>query len=645
MGYGVNKELQPLQDHANSRTVKGDDSGENRKVNVYRVNVLVPDSCHSWLICLANFVILAFLSSYSRVMYITFLDLVRKFDVSITTASIGFTLQLLSISLMSTLVTSLIVPATGERIACVVASCVGCLATFGIGLSPNIAVYLIMMTIKGACMGILSVPPIAMISKYFVKRKSLATAIACSGLAVGSMGAPPMAEAMLQTYGLYWTYLLTASLEMNNIWASILLRPTSRYKKILGQGASEKGNNPTQDESNNLSELQPLTTYPAQPFCGNQSASENNESWVGDNVDQCQSTEARINDAVKTISDTDGQSDKQTNTVTLDGSGETFTSFHVALVDQSSAKSGHDAVVTENNAALHSLFIDENVHRRESGRDSRELPETTEINEQRITSCDLLGIDPTNSTGCTSGQEESCSQKSIGRHSVTIKTVIWAFLRGFYRAFNLKLLRLWSMRCLLLYCTSGVVIMYVPVYLPIMAVKVGMTADQISLMLIASGGVDFIGRLALGAFSDMKLLTASQIVAITQILMGTVCHFSTYFTTFGTMMILAVSNGLFAGSRIGLATIICYEYMGPTNLLRSFGVQTTLATLSMGVHHPLLSRLTPLLGSGSILEATGSFAPPLHYVGTTAYISAIFLLLQPLAKRLDSHRPEMKEIT
>ena len=43
----------------------------------------------------------------------------------------------------------------------------------------------------------------------------------------------------------------------------------------------------------------------------------------------------------------------------------------------------------------------------------------------------------------------------------------------------------------------------------------------------------------------------------------------------------------------------------------------------------------PITITGAILEATGSFGAPLHYVGVSMYIAAALVLMAPLTKRWD----------
>ncbi|KAI8752809.1 monocarboxylate transporter 9 isoform X1 [Biomphalaria glabrata] len=610
----------------NNSNFKKENCEKNAGSRKSGVNVLVLDSAHSWLICLGNFVILTLTASFSRLNHMTFLDIVQKFDVSITAASIGFTLQLVSLSIFSTLVTSLIVPATGERLSGLIASCISCLTIFGIGHSPNIAVYLLCMTVKGACIAVTNVPSIALISKYFDKRKSLATALACSGMAVGSMGAPPLVEIMLQNYGLQWTYILMAALELNAIWAAMLLRPTSRYNKVMTNEEYRQIKSVQAEETpENLAiELHPLNEPPADDS-KNPNESARDEPEIPKNSHKYVDKDYDFQ-YVENINGTIFNFDKETQ---LDKDLKPQT-FSTVFNESSKIPTMEDFIIPnliqiDPNLNIQNATVEEhNLH----NSTKKSFTESAKLNSEI---CEINGTFGLTDESVHGNTESSTKTPKAGSR---VKAALCSLSMGIYHAFNLQLLKTWSMRCLLFYCASGIIIMYVPAYMPTIAIKNQMSPDQVSLLLIAAGAVDFVGRIAIGAFADMKILTACQIVAISQLILGTICQFAVYYNTFGTLMFLSVSSGLFTGSRTGLASIVCYEFMGAQNLLKSFGVQTMLGTLSMGLHHPLLS---------SILEATDSFAYPLHYVGAATYVSAIFILLQPIANRHDKRRAALKQ--
>ncbi|KAH9503373.1 hypothetical protein Btru_072860, partial [Bulinus truncatus] len=71
---------------------------------------------------------------------------------------------------------------------------------------------------------------IALISQYFEKRKSFATAVACSGLALGSMGAPPVIKLFIEAN--FWKRLNSPHMWVwLHIWRNNFL-PLDPYQEM-----------------------------------------------------------------------------------------------------------------------------------------------------------------------------------------------------------------------------------------------------------------------------------------------------------------------------------------------------------------------------------------------------------------------------
>ena len=70
---------------------------------------------------------------------------------------------------------------------------------------------------------------------------------------------------------------------------------------------------------------------------------------------------------------------------------------------------------------------------------------------------------------------------------------------------------------------------------------------------------------------------------------GTVFQFGRMFTDFDSLMFLSVLVGLFGGTRQILGTLITIEFMGLARFRQALGFQAMLSTMSLAIHHPLLS--------------------------------------------------------
>ncbi|KAH9508953.1 hypothetical protein Btru_048391 [Bulinus truncatus] len=601
----------------------------------HEANVLVLDSAHSWIICFANFVLMATDSAFVRAINMTFLNIVEDFQVTITEASVGFTLELVFFSLSSMLVTSLVVPKTGERIPCIIGAALGSLCTIGISLSPNIACFLILMAFKGISAGTMVMASIALISQYFEKRKSFATAVACSGLALGSMGAPPVIKLFIEVYGTQGAFMLFGALEMNNICMAMLLRPTTRYTRLKfweddhNLHLQLRSDEDVHNLSTKQKSAQEFKTHGENGFTSSSlgrvatEIQHQQKDYCEKNINKCFPLKnVEINDITKSISSS-----------SLDISGDNINSVFERTISYDKSNLQTEKL-NSNDSRIDTL----NVHDNKSPHvDKKHQQMGSKLSELNVSSTwsvisapvsdVFVGLDfcalHESSATCDEDQIDTLNKSGFSR-----------FLKWLHGAFNIHLFRTWSLRALLLYNMTGVLVGYLSTYFPTIGAKSGLTNDEIALMLIISGGVDFASRLAIGAFTDFNLLTTTQIVAIAQIIIGTASHFTHFYTSFEALMVLAVIIGVFGGVRQTFGTLICLQFMGAEKYVQALGFQTMTATLTMAVHHPLLS---------SILEVSGSFNPPLHYVGVAAYLSAIILLLEPYIKRMDAARQTSTE--
>ncbi|GFO42642.1 hypothetical protein PoB_006914700, partial [Plakobranchus ocellatus] len=84
-----------------STSSEGHIKGESqaKEIKKYGASVLVMDSAMCWVVCIAVAMSIFLLALFRRALAIYFLDFVEAFDVSIPTASLGFTFDLVFISI------------------------------------------------------------------------------------------------------------------------------------------------------------------------------------------------------------------------------------------------------------------------------------------------------------------------------------------------------------------------------------------------------------------------------------------------------------------------------------------------------------------------------------------------------------------
>ena len=86
--------------------------------------------------------------------------------------------------------------------------------------------------IPGIGYGFIYTPSMMVISKYFEKKRALATGIAVSGSSVGQLITPILIRALIDYYGIRGALIIYAGINLNVLVAAALMRPFSFYKRI-----------------------------------------------------------------------------------------------------------------------------------------------------------------------------------------------------------------------------------------------------------------------------------------------------------------------------------------------------------------------------------------------------------------------------
>ncbi|GFO06903.1 monocarboxylate transporter, partial [Plakobranchus ocellatus] len=560
-----------------STSSEGHIKGERqaKKIKKYGASVLVMDSAMCWVVCIGVAMSFFLLALFRTALEIYFLDFVEAFDVSIPTASLGFTFDLVFISIFSVVGANLMVPYFGTRLVVLMGAVCNCVFTFGIIIAPNIAVFILFMAAKGFAFGLILTPSIALMSMYFNRRRSLATAVAFSGLGVGNMLGPPLFEVLEENFGLWGLFLVVAAIEMNGIPAAMLMRPIGRYKYIIKDGVDIKApakNEPT-DDKDDATEQSPFVTQ-------------------DEKVDEDLSETGKNN---LSFSKPPGKCDEKLN--------------HCGL------KESRDAPY-------------------EGGKEEKapeKLPENKSMNstsaKDAALSTEAVALSRENSFAQPSEARTAADVSSAGEEAgKSCLTKTGAF---FQRLFNVDLFDLWSMWLLMGAVGLGALVQYLVTYLPTIAIKQGLTQPEVAVLMTINGSLELVSRIVIGILSDSHLLTNCHIVIIAHIVIGTVMHFTHFYTSYNTLLFLAVVSGALSATQQNLSSLLTIEILGMEHLLSAFGFRIMISTLTLATHHPLL---------GFIVESTGSFAAPLHYVGMCLYIAAILLLMAPVAKGYDARR-------
>ncbi|XP_052785078.1 monocarboxylate transporter 12-like [Mya arenaria] len=185
--------------------------------------------------------------------------------------------------------------------------------------------------------------------------------------------------------------------------------------------------------------------------------------------------------------------------------------------------------------------------------------------------------------------------------------------------FDVSLLKnpLFLVFLLMAFCTlSGVGL--VPVYVPTHAKDVGLTNQQIGVLISITAATDLVAKILFGFIADRKWIQRPVILASTSILLGTACHLARYMTNFITVLIFTLIAGVCCGQYISMYAILLMDVIGVDKFKQSLGFGTLVHGVSVAIFFPV---------AGLLRDYTGSYVSSFHLVGGLAYIGAFLVVL------------------
>ncbi|BFZ16126.1 hypothetical protein BsWGS_19165 [Bradybaena similaris] len=226
-------------------------------------------------------------------------------------------------------------------------------------------------------------------------------------------------------------------------------------------------------------------------------------------------------------------------------------------------------------------------------------------------------------SGARSGSEVSAAlecKKNVTHTSAERRLTRW---HKFYEATSLDL---WAFRWTLLSMIPGSCVGYIINYLPTVCKFQGASLDQAAFLTTILGCVELAGRISVGFIADTHILLHSQLFAIALFGIGLGCHVLRFATTFETLIPVVILIGIFLGTRGPLQSLMCLDVVGAQKMPQAYSMLLVLITLFGSLFNPAL---------GAVVEATGSFAPAMHIVGSCILLCAGLLACSPLFSRLD----------
>ena len=127
-------------------------------------------------------------------------------------------------------------------------------------------------------------------------------------------------------------------------------------------------------------------------------------------------------------------------------------------------------------------------------------------------------------------------------------------------------------------------------YIPPFAKDFGIPDKDIALMVTISALCDLVSRTTLAFISDTKRIKRHVIVAICLLANGTACMFSSFYTSYSTLMIYAVAYGIFGGVYFTLYPVVIVDFVGVESLKYGLAMITVISGVSISIFSLLIGK-------------------------------------------------------
>ncbi|XP_067675494.1 monocarboxylate transporter 14-like [Haliotis asinina] len=163
-----------------------------------------------------------------------------------------------------------------------------------------------------------------------------------------------------------------------------------------------------------------------------------------------------------------------------------------------------------------------------------------------------------------------------------------------------------------------------PALLPPLANEKGLSEMEIALVVSLFAGLDFISRLCSGIVAELPWVNKRYMLIIMFIFLGIIYQFTYFYSNFKLMLMFVVLFGLINGVYATLHPPLIIDFLGFDHFSKVFGFVQVFHGAAMSTSFPLL---------GFLRDVTGTYTTSFHVLGATQFIGAVFLLVEPFARR------------
>lgn len=606
--------------------------------------VVPPDGGWGWAVLLGTMIVNIVVIGHAKSFGVYFKTIIEEFEASPSRVAWMQSLQISMFSFLSP-VASVLSQIIGPRKVALTGGLLACTGLILSAFTPSLEfLYIFYGVIEGIALTFTFTPGIAMIAKYFNRRRGLANGLAIAGNAIGGILMPLVVSRLVTEYSLRGCFLIMGSIQLHSCVGALLWQPVEWHQKRPNNAQEQ---NEGEDENEVPSETIPVPKDSSQQYIHDRLFTMENATSDEDNALPKMSNGKRYSLCV---------SGPDLHTTTQD-------SFVDYLFPRKINRGGSSPHLGE--------FLKNGHHHRGGFVSTESLPLAPKQHPRLVA---LKGNSRTSSfiylssynLGPTAGAVLTKEHFLEGNHS-TAATPSESLPSGDDEADDARLkkqkTKKWSMSSWLkrikidktIFENSRLYIMTVSlffhvlgypgtqIFLPYRATMLGLSKAHAASLLSVLALTDLAGRVCCAWISDFHFCPRKYWFIGGMFMSGVFAFTLPYYTTYATLIAGTAGFGFACGAYIGLVVVLFADAYGPEKVALAYSISTVSGGF-MALGGP------PLMGY--VLESTGSYVACQVILGSAQFVGAAVWIAEPWAVRWEKRRlleqknkiPEQEEL-
>jgi MFS family permease len=396
-------------------------------------------------------------------------------------------------------------------------------------------------------------PVLALVGKYFDKRRGMASGFVMAGASLGGLVGPPLLRYLVDEFGLKGALMIICGLLLNGVVVGALLRPLEfdlrkTHMDTVSYEHKDSDSNPC-EKINVIVDLVEL---------GLQTEHEPALSNLNDH-----SNRGIINTSAHAHSSPDLSVDMTSSTL---------------LPREVMATKTRHRTASESNRSIHSLRS-ANVILDTISQSS--FAKYADVCLSSMVSIQTVGV---NTKHSSKKVELSPGSKDPGRADNRFIKQLKMYRSLFHNS------RLILFNVAALFAFPGVAM--VTTYIVPHAVDQGIDKSNSAMLVSIICGLDFVGRILFGILADRNWVKRHFIIAISIIILGIACHMTAILTEYWGVVLYAVVYGLCGGAYMAVYPVVLVDFVGIENLAASMGLLLLTHGIAMTAMNPVVGKIS-----------------------------------------------------